>query len=176
MQLRIFNDATSLSAQRSSGVPNERLGKTLDRIATGIQINKSADDEAGLTLSDRLHSDTHAHKLGAVDSFNLGFSEEDLTTTPEALSAIDSLVQALDQLNGFEAEVGTVQAKLEKALDSLNVSIKNFTVADTELRDADSASELTLFTRDQILAQSATAKVGQANLIPQGVFELIEGL
>ncbi len=105
-----------------------------------------------------------------------GLSHEHLTTPQEALSAMDTLVKALDKLENIKTETISARDRLEKAMGSLNIKIENFSAAEPAARDAKSASELTRFTREQILAQSATAMVGQANLIPQGVFELVEEL
>lgn len=105
-----------------------------------------------------------------------GLSHERLTTQQKALSAMDTLVKALDKLESIKTETISARNQLEKAMGSLNIKIENFSAAEPAARDAKSASELTRFTREQILAQSATAMVGQANLIPQGVFELVEEL
>ncbi len=120
--------------------------------------------------------DSNELDLQVVNSTVLGFSDENISTPQEALSAMDALVKALAELTELKTEVGSVRAKLEKALGSLNVSMENFTAAKSGVGDANFARELTFITRDQILDNSATAMVGQANLIPKGVIELVEGL
>ncbi|MBT6347074.1 MAG: flagellin FliC, partial [Nitrospina sp.] len=48
MALRIFNNIASINAQRILGTNNDRLAKSVERISSGLRINRGADDAAGL--------------------------------------------------------------------------------------------------------------------------------
>ena len=65
MPLRIFNNLNSLVAQRRLGENNRNLGLTVTRIASGIRINRSSDDAAGLSISEGLRSDIRTLRQGA---------------------------------------------------------------------------------------------------------------
>ena len=65
MPLRIYNNLNSLVAQRRLGENNRNLGLTVTRIATGIRINRSSDDAAGLSISEGLRSDVRTLRQGA---------------------------------------------------------------------------------------------------------------
>ena len=60
MPVRIFNNIPSLNAQRILGINNNRLAQSVERISSGIRINKGADDAAGLAISEALRSDIRA--------------------------------------------------------------------------------------------------------------------
>ncbi|MDP6626072.1 MAG: flagellin FliC, partial [Nitrospinota bacterium] len=60
MAVRIFNNIVSLNAQRFLGINNDRLAKSVERIASGLRINRGADDAAGLAISETLRSDIRA--------------------------------------------------------------------------------------------------------------------
>ncbi|MBI4389148.1 MAG: flagellin FliC, partial [Nitrospinae bacterium] len=56
---------------------------------------------------------------------------------------------------------------------NLSITIENLSSAESAIRDADIAEEVAFLTRNQILVQAATAMVGQANLLPQSVLQLL---
>ena len=60
MPVRIFNNIPSLNAQRILGINNNRLAQSVERISSGIRINRGADDAAGLAISEALRSDIRA--------------------------------------------------------------------------------------------------------------------
>jgi flagellin len=69
--------------------------------------------------------------------------------------------------------VGAVQNRLTRSVANLSVSIENLQAAESAIRDADIAGEIATLTRNQILVQTSTAMVGQANLIPQSILQLL---
>ena len=70
---RIFNNIASLNAQRLLGVNSARLAQSVERISSGIRINKASDDAAGLAISEGLRSDIRALRQ-AVRNANDGVS------------------------------------------------------------------------------------------------------
>ena len=69
--------------------------------------------------------------------------------------------------------MGAVQNRLTRSISNLSVSVENLQAAESQIRDADIAKEIADLTRNQILIQSSTAMVGQANLIPQSILQLL---
>ena len=65
MSLKIFNNISSLNAQRSLDVSRSQLRDSIVRISSGIRINNSSDDAAGLAISENLNSDVQTLKQGA---------------------------------------------------------------------------------------------------------------
>ena len=65
--------------------------------------------------------------------------------------------------------------RLEHALTNQENQEQNMQAAESVIRDADFALETTQFTRNQILSQSSTAMLSQANMLPQSVLSLLQG-
>lgn len=285
MPVRIFNNIPSLTAQRILGVNNDRLALSVERISSGIRINKAADDAAGLAVSEGLRSDIRALRqavrnasdgislmnvtegalneqsgilirlrelasqaatgtvgsterqtiqleftalrneldritattefngtklldgnlssavtnfnnhvliqigidnsansrldlnteinLQAVTSTTMGIDTLSVTAASNALTALDVINTAIGNLTANRGKVGAIQNRLTRSIANLSVSVENLTAAESSIRDADIAEEVAELTRNQILVQTATAMVGQANLIPQSVLQLL---
>ncbi len=284
MPVRIFNNIASLNAQRILGDNNQRLAQSVERIASGIRINRGADDAAGLAISEALRSDIRALRqavrnsndgislinvaegalneqssilirlrelssqaatgtvgsteratiqleftalrneidriaatsefngqklvdgslasgvasanqiliqvgidstsdsrinlntevnLQAITSTTLGISTLSVTTAGAALTALDTINTAIATVTAGRGAVGAVQNRLVRTISNISISVENLQAAESAIRDADIAEEVALLTRNQILVQSATAMVGQANLIPQSVLQLL---
>ena len=65
MALRIFTNLSSLNSQRAMSINNARLGTSLERIATGIRLQRSGDDIGAMSVSESLRGDVTALKQGA---------------------------------------------------------------------------------------------------------------
>ena len=284
MPVRIFNNIPSLNAQRLLGINNDRLAVSVERISSGLRINRAADDAAGLAISEALRSDIRALRqavrnandgislinvtegalneqssilirlrelssqastgtvgsterqtiqlefdalrleidrianttafngqklvdgslastasssshiliqvgldsgvdsrinlntqvnLTAVNASSLLIAELSLTTAAGALTALDVINNAISTITQSRGKVGAVQNRLVRTISNLSISVENLQAAESAIRDADIAEEVALLTRNQILVQAATAMVGQANLIPQSVLQLL---
>ena len=284
MAVRIFNNIPSITAQRILGVNNARLALSVERISSGIRINRAADDAAGLAISEGLRSDIRALRqavrnasdgislmnvtegalneqsgilirlrelasqaatgtvgsterqtiqleftalrseldrisattefngqklidgnlasgiainshtliqigidngadsridlntqinLASIDSTQLAIHNLSVTASSEALTALDKINEAIGSITESRGKVGAVHNRLTRSIANLSVSVENLTAAESQIRDADIAEEVAELTRNQILVQTATAMVGQANLIPQSVLQLL---
>ena len=80
---------------------------------------------------------------------------------------------AISSVAASRGKVGAVQNRLTRSISNLSVSVENLQAAESQIRDADIAKEIADLTRNQILIQSSTAMVGQANLIPQSILQLL---
>ncbi|MGB0706589.1 MAG: flagellin, partial [bacterium] len=82
--------------------------------------------------------------------------------------------QAIDEVNQCRADLGSFQKNsLETNLRNLRVHNENLVSAESTIRDADMAAEMSDFTKNQILLASGTAMTAQANQIPRSVLQLI---
>ena len=284
MAIRIFNNIASLNAQKLLGANNDRLAQSVERISSGIRINRAADDAAGLAISEGLRSDIRATRqavrnandgisvinitegalneqasilirlrelasqastgtvgsterqtiqlefdalrleidriaattefngqklvdgslassvssgnqifiqvgidssadsqinlntsinLAAVTSSSLSIDTLSVTSSEGALSALDSINTSIGTVTQGRGKVGAVQNRLARTIANLSITVENLVAAESQMRDADIAHEVALLTRNQILVQASTAMVGQANLIPQSVLQLL---
>lgn len=105
-----------------------------------------------------------------VDPLNL-----DVLTQVTATNAISSLDDALRSVNELRATLGAMTNRLEHALTNQENQETNMQAAESVIRDSDFALETSTFTRNQILEQSATAMLAQANSAPQNILSLLQG-
>jgi flagellin len=82
-------------------------------------------------------------------------------------------VTGLERVNRMRANIGAWTNRLEHAVNNTMNQINNTQSAESLIRDVDFATETAQFTRNQILSQSATAMLAQANQVPQGVLQLL---
>ena len=68
-----------------------------------------------------------------------------------------------------------MQNRLEHTLGNLSIYQENLMASESRIRDVDMAAEMVKFTKLQILQQSGTAMVAQANQLPQSVLQLLQG-
>ena len=285
MPVRIFNNIPSLNAQRILGINNNRLAQSVERISSGIRINRGSDDAAGLAISEGLRSDIRALRqavrnandgvslinvtegalneqsgimirlrelasqaatgtvgsteratiqleftalrneidriaqttefngqklvegslassvvstnhlliqvgldssshsrinlnsevnLEAITSTGLSIHELSVTAADAALTALEQVDTAIGQITRGRGKIGAVQNRLIRTISTISIAVENLSAAESAIRDADIAEEVALLTRNQILVQAATAMVGQANLIPQSVLQLLQ--
>ena len=282
MALRVFNNLFSVSAQRYLGNNNARLGTSLERLSSGLRINRGADDAAGLAISEALRGDIRSlnqatrnandgislintaegalseqasilvrmrelssqaatgtvgsierrtidrefqalmaeiNRISAVTEFNgqklingslsssavtsvviqigiqatssdrislnnavdltaitsagLAISTLNVLTAASSLSALPSLDSAISTVTDGRGRLGAVQNRLVHTVSNLTVTTENLIAAESQIRDADYASEISKFTKNKILVQASTAILAQANLVPQNVLQLL---
>ena len=99
-----------------------------------------------------------------------------VANTTEAKETLEKIDAALTTLNSARGNLGAYQNRLEYTLNSLAASSENLTAAESRIRDVDMAKEMMAFTQANILNQSATAMLAQANQQPQTVLQLLQGL
>ena len=98
------------------------------------------------------------------DSTTLGTAALDLTTGASA--AITALDTAIGSVSTARATLGAYQNRFEHTVNNLNVAVENLSASESQIRDTDMASEMTNFTKNQILVQAGTAMLAQANQAP----------
>jgi flagellin len=86
------------------------------------------------------------------------------------VSQIDT---AISSVSSIRSNLGAVQNRLESAIANLGVTQENLSASESRIRDVDVAQEMVNFTRLQILSQSGTAMLAQANQAPQSVLSLL---
>jgi len=98
-----------------------------------------------------------------------------LSTPDSANAAIGTLDNALKIINKQRADLGAYQNRLEYATRGLLVGAENLQSAESVIRDANMAEEMTAYAKNQILGQSSMAMLAQANKRSQGVLQLLQG-
>ncbi len=111
--------------------------------------------------------------MGDMSARALGIDKLDMTSVEGAQSSLSKLNKALDTISGERSKLGAFQNRLEYSINNLRNTSSNLTAAESRIRDADIAQEMIEFTRNQIVSQSGTAMLAQANMVPQSVLSLL---
>jgi flagellin len=108
-------------------------------------------------------------------SLNLRGQNEIITISSpdEANRNIGVVDAALKVVNKQRADLGAYQNRLEHAVKGIDVAAENLQAAESRIRDADMAKEMVSFVKNQILLQSGTAMLAQANQKNQAVLQLL---
>ncbi len=282
MALRIYNNLYSANAQRNLATNSSNLGSSLEKLSSGMRINKAADDAAGLSISEGLRSQIRSlnqatrnandgislintaegalneqssilvrmrelasqaatgtvgsverrtinreftalkdevDRIAAVTEFNgqklvdgslsaaatssvtiqvgirattndrlslntavdltaitttgLAIQNTNTLTAASALASLATIDSAISKVTDGRGRLGAVQNRLVHTIANLSVSAENLSAAESQIRDADYATEISKFTRNQILVQASTSILAQANMVPQTVLQLL---
>ena len=137
-------------------------GSAMAVTATGFTLATTGFDAAALDIP----NDASTSEVG-IDTLSI-------ETVAGAWLAIQSIDDALDQVNGARATLGAVQSRFENAVSNIMVQSENVAAARGRIMDADFAMETANLSRAQILQQAGTAMVAQANQLPQQVLQLLQ--
>ncbi|GHS94738.1 hypothetical protein AGMMS50276_08100 [Synergistales bacterium] len=111
--------------------------------------------------------------FGNTGSGALGINRVNVRSRESAARAITIMDSAISKVSVKRARLGAYQNRLEHTITNLTTTSTNTTAAESRIRDADMSKEMLNFTRLQILMQSGTSMLAQANQIPQSVLSLI---
>jgi len=268
----INHNIPAMDTNRNLGINNTNVTKSLEKLSSGLRINRAGDDAAGLAISEKMRgqirgldmatknaqdgisliqtaegsmqtmenilqrmrelavqsaSDTNTSAdrnqiqfevkalidevdriasqsefntmkllngtfsgklihIGANTGQNLSITIASLSTTKLLVNsislstdaatsntAITTIQNAIDSVSTARAKLGAIQNRLEYSIDNLEVSSVNVSAAESRIRDVNMSKEMMSFTKNNILVQSATAMLAQANQLPQSVLSLL---
>jgi flagellin len=278
MGLRINTNVEAMNAYSNLNSTSSSLSKSLERLSSGLRINRAADDAAGLSISEGLKSQVAGFKVAtqnaqdgisllqtaegslnettnllqrvrdlAVQSANAGANDQAsrdaigkevvqalaeidriasstvygsknlldgtqsagftfhvgyngatynqinvsiggqssaalklsgiaaMITGTNAASALASIDAALTNVTGTRSQIGAFQNRLTSTIANLGVAVENLSASQSRIRDTDMASEMTNFSKLQILQQAGTSMLAQANQLPSSVLTLLRG-
>ncbi len=188
LSIQAANDTLTGTERNYIQVEFDRLKEEIDRIANGTQYNsqKLLNGADIWSTGGVLHvgpndntdgTDAVILTIGGVTTGSMSIDGTNCVVTSQtgATAAINSLDTALDYVNTLRADLGAQTNRLEHALSNQENQEQNMTAAESTIRDADFAQETTKFTRNQILQQSSTSMLAQANMVPQSVLSLLQG-
>jgi flagellin len=113
-----------------------------------------------------------AQALGLQDTQGEGGTLT-INSPESANQAIGTLDAALTQINRQRSDLGAYQNRFEMASQGVSIAAENLQAAESRIRDADMASEMVEYTKNQILSQAGTAMLAQANTQTQSVLQLL---
>lgn len=130
------------------------------------------DFQVGLYSTDQdVISFDSSNNVATLDG--LGLSGLDFSTKEGARSAMLSLDDAQDSINGMRSNIGALQNRLTSAVDNLAVTQENLSAANSRIRDTDIAATSSDMARNNVLLQASTATLAQANQNSQLALKLL---
>ncbi len=185
-----------LAEQSASGIlgSNERsfldqeflaLRSEIDRISNVTEFNgvKLLSGTGGLTANESLSiqigfrssaNDTLAIGLNDLNRQALGLTTTNVSTAQAALAALSNIDSAISATAAARANIGSLQNRIDAAVQNLEVANENLSAAESRIRDADIAFETSKFVRNQILVQAGVSVLSQANTLPQAALSLLQ--
>jgi flagellin len=151
------------------------------KVTAGANLFVSASYEATLNLSDIRGN------IGSADAIAIGAAanatEELLlsggigagvSSLKGAMATMDIAQSAQKLLDSIRADLGSVQNSLFATINNISVTQVNVAAAESQIRDVDFAAESSNFSRLNILAQSGSYALSQANAVQQNVLRLLQ--
>jgi len=186
----IYTDEDRMQIQ----VEVSQLVDEIDRIASHAQFNgmnmltgrfARATGENIITASMWFHLGANMDQrervyIGTMTASGLGVRNAGDATiltleTPDASNrAIGTLDEALKKVNKQRADLGAYQNRMEHAIRGIDIGAENLQAAESRIRDTNMANEMVSYTRSQILSQSGTAMLAQANQRTTSVLQLLQ--
>ncbi len=169
-----------------------QLSDEIDRVASQGQFNKmniltgrfSNTSIGGLpTASMWFHIGANQDQrvqayIGTMTAFGLGMRTSSgtnfsISSIDGANSMITKIDAALLKVSKQRADLGAYQNRLEFTAKGLMIGYENLQASESRIRDSDMAEEMVGFTKNQILMQSGTSMLAQANMLPQTILKLL---
>jgi flagellin len=167
----------SLSTSDRLAIQSEvnMLASEIERIGSTAQFNGIQLLNTNQTISFQVGAEDG--EIISVSTISLGSAANGSVFQLNAGNATDisEIDSAIDQISAQRAQFGAVQNRLDHTLSNLAIYQENLQSSESRIRDVDMAAEMVEFTKLQILQQSGTAMVAQANQLPQSVLQLLRG-
>ena len=181
----IYSDEDRMQIQ----VEVSQLVAEVDRIASQAQFNgmnmltgsfsQNSDRVMQFQIGANVDQNERVY-IGTMTAQSLGLkgaqgAEEGIgISTPDTANmAIATVDEALKNVSKQRADLGAYQNRFEMAANGVSVAAENLQAAESRIRDTDMASEKVEYTKNQILTQSGTAMLAQANSQSQNVLALL---
>lgn len=130
-----------------------------------FQVGVGADPEVDRITFNAGETNAGVDALG-VDGF-------DFSTKEGAQSALAKIDEAQKTVNGYRADLGALQNRLQSTVDNLGIQHENISAANSRIRDTDVAQATAEMVRNNILLNANTSVLAQANAIPQAAIKLL---
>ena len=176
------NGTLSASDRASIRTEMNALSTEIDRIGTKTEFNSFSllsggtiatqgfTIQIGASAGDILNFKLDTSTASALGVMSTQISVESATFSSVTLVNLDN---AIEKVNVFRSGIGATSNRLSSTISVLQVQSENLSQALTRVQDLDFAKEVSKLTRAQILQQSSTAMLTQANVAPQTVLTLL---
>jgi flagellin len=152
------------------------LQKEITRIGSDTTFAGTKLFAADKTYKFQVGADTNqiiSVDLKAMSATTLGINGFDISTEGGAQTALASVDAVIKTVDGYRADLGAVQNRLDSTIRNQSNISENVSAARSRIRDADFATETANMTKQNILQQAASSILAQANQRPQSALSLL---
>ena len=176
-------DVITLNLQKANLTKSAKTGSEALRFQIGANGGQEVEasiasmkaKDLGITqTSNTNHLQAFSDNQGAQsdNTTNIG-AALDVTNQSSASLAIEAYDNAIQKVSTERAKLGAMQNRLEHTINNLDTSAENLQSAESRFRDVDMASEMTTYSKYNILQQAGQSMLAQANQSAQGVLSLL---
>jgi len=155
----------NLSSDTHTGSALDSTGKLKVHFGSG---NDSAEDYYYVQIGT-----CTASALGVGNSCSSDTAGYCISTQSAAQAALDAIEDAIVSKDNIRANLGALQNRLSNTVSNLEIQAENLQAAESQISDVDVATEMTEYSRQQIITQAATSMLAQANSLPQLALQLL---
>ncbi|EPP7290438.1 flagellin, partial [Campylobacter jejuni] len=150
----------------STGFANAIAISAASQLSTVYNVSAGSGFSSGSTLS----------QFATMKTTAFGVKDETagVTTLKGAMAVMDIAETATTNLDQIRADIGSVQNQLQVTINNITVTQVNVKAAESTIRDVDFAAESANFSKYNILAQSGSYAMSQANAVQQNVLKLLQ--
>jgi len=189
LSVQAANGIYSNADRQQLHVEVSKLIDEVDRISTSAEFNRlkvlsgryskgskigSMFFHVGPNQDQRIKAFIATMNAKALNLIEAGDRKRSISTVGNANAMIGYVDLALNKLNRQRADLGAYYNRMENTIMALSRNYENMVAADSRVRDTDMASELIEFTKNQVLLESSTSMLAQANLMPKIVLSLLK--
>ena len=169
----------TISITDNTGAVRKSANAALDAFDETLRAqNNSLDNSINLQVGTKANqtikvglTDMKSQALGLQGADNSTIQVGNQKQANAAINVLDAAIQkALDQ----QTTIGAVQSRLEYTQSNLTTASENVTAAESTIRDADMAKEMTEYTKNNVLMQAAQSMLAQANQSSSNVLSLLQ--
>ena len=141
----------------------------------GLQLLDATNNGGTFTFHSGAYAgETTVVTIGDAQTGAIGVSALSVSTQASANAAISTLDASILAVDTIRSSLGAAQNKLEATVRNISVTQVNVAAAESQIRDVDFAAESANFAKHNILAQSGTYAMSQANAVQQNVLRLLQ--
>ncbi|EPM2415640.1 flagellin A [Campylobacter jejuni] len=150
----------------STGFANAIAISAASQLSTVYNVSAGSGFSSGSTLS----------QFATMKTTALGVKDETagVTTLKGAMAVMDIAETAITNLDQIRADIGSVQNQVTSTINNITVTQVNVKAAESQIRDVDFAAESANYSKANILAQSGSYAMAQANSVQQNVLRLLQ--
>uniref|UniRef100_UPI0025F920FD flagellin n=1 Tax=uncultured Clostridium sp. TaxID=59620 RepID=UPI0025F920FD len=175
VQVKLTDDGRLQISSESGPVELKDLTEgTLEKLGLDSAKNSGGGSNGGLKFQIGANNGQSIDlSVADMSASALGIAGVNVSKQEGAEKAINSIDSAVTKVSSQRSKLGAIQNRLEHTINNLGTASENLTAAESRIRDTDMASEMSEYSKNNILQQAAQAMLAQAKSAPQSVLQLL---